>query len=71
MEALQKPQQQHNQFTQETEQKYTLITRDLQEVLESNELKQTLEVREPVMYWDQLQNKFSTFGLYDSNVKSV
>ena len=38
-------------FSQETERRYALITRDLQEVLGGDELKKILEVRDPVMYF--------------------
>ena len=39
------------EFSQETENRYALATRDLQEVLGGNELKRIMETRVPRAYW--------------------
>lgn len=38
-------------FSEETERKYELITRNLQEIMGKTELKKILETRNPVVYW--------------------
>ncbi len=50
------------QFSQQTEEKYNLITRNLQEVLGKTELKKILEVRDVNVYWGTAPTKLIHIG---------
>lgn len=51
-----------SEFSQETERKYKLITRNLQEVLGETELKKIIEVRNPIIYWGTAPTKMIHLG---------
>lgn len=56
-------------FSPETEEKYTLITRDLQEVLGGNSLKEVLEKGTPTIYWGTAPTNSIHFGYVVQGLK--